>query len=187
MSRRLEPHRPVDLDDAQRRVYEAVAGGRRAQGPQAFPLTDDDGSLRGPFDAFLLSPPVGHALQELGAAVRFGSGLTDRVREIAILAVAARERCAFERQAHEAVGRTIGLDDAQLQALADESDPAGLDDHETAALTLVRSLLDGDVDEHTWVQVAGVLGERTVFELTTVVGYYRMLALQLRVFRVDDA
>ncbi|MDO9378626.1 MAG: carboxymuconolactone decarboxylase family protein [Nocardioidaceae bacterium] len=184
MSRRLEPHRPRDLDDAQRRVYDAVAGGRRAEGPQAFALTDDDGSLRGPFDAFLLSPPVGHALQELGAAVRFGSGLTDRVREISILAVAARERCAFEKQAHEAVGASVGLTDDEMVALAADRVPTGLDEHETAALELVRALLDGDVDDHTWVRVASLLGERTVFELTTVVGYYRMLALQLRVFRV---
>ena len=47
---------PSSLDDEQRSLYDAIAGGRRAQGPQLFRLTDEKGSLEGTFNAFLLQP-----------------------------------------------------------------------------------------------------------------------------------
>src|SRR5581483_3243700 len=96
---------PSDLDAGQRALYDAIAGGRRAQGPQRFRLTDADGRLEGPFNAFLLQPRLGSALQALGAAVRYETGLDDRCREIAILVVAAHWRCAFEWYAHEPAAR----------------------------------------------------------------------------------
>ena len=54
---------PAELDDEQRALYDAIAGGRRAQGPQLFRLADADGRLEGPFNAFLLQPRLGSALQ----------------------------------------------------------------------------------------------------------------------------
>ena len=52
-------------------------------------------------------------------------------------------------------------------------------------LTAARHLLDsGDLDEPAYAALLDALGERGIFELTTLVGYYRTLALQLRVFRV---
>ena len=88
-------------------MYRAIAGGPRASGP--FPLTDEKGHLRGPFNAMLLSPPVGLTLQAVGASVRYNTVLTDRVREMAILVVAAHWGSDFERESHEAVGRACGL------------------------------------------------------------------------------
>ena len=68
MHGRLPWPTPDELDEPRRAVYDAIAGGPRAAGPQAFRLTDDDGRLEGPFNAMLVSPGVGLALQELGAA-----------------------------------------------------------------------------------------------------------------------
>lgn len=180
---RITPRPPSALDDDAQTLYKAIAGGPRAQGPQHFALTAEDGSLRGPFDAFLLAPAVGTALQELGSAIRYRTGLTDRAREIAILLVAARWDSAFEREAHEAVGRAAGLDDDTLAALRSE-DTAGLEGTEALVARTVVALLDGDLDDAQWQAAASVLGEAGVFELTTLVGYYSTLALQLRVFRV---
>ena len=49
----------------------------------------------------------------------------------------------------------------------------------------VLALLDGDVGDCAWYEAEHLLGQRAVFELVTLVGYYSTLALQLRVFRVD--
>ena len=186
MTPRLRRMLPADLDDAQRAVRDAVAGGRRAQGPQAFPLVDPDGALRGPFNAFLLAPAVGGPLQELGAAVRYRTALPDRAREIAVLVVATVQGSTFERAAHEAVGRTAGLTDAELEALrCNQFDGfTGLED--VIARTAHRLATAGDLDDREYAEAVGVLGEAGVFELLTLVGYYALLALQLRVFRVDE-
>ena len=74
MRARLTGLTPGELDEEQREVYRAIACGPRAQGPQEFALTDEEGRLLGPFNAMLLSPPVGLGVQALGAAVRGCAG-----------------------------------------------------------------------------------------------------------------
>jgi 4-carboxymuconolactone decarboxylase len=180
---RLSPRRPADLDGPERALYDAVTGGPRAQGPQLFPLVDADGGLRGPFEAMLRSPAVGGPLQALGVALRYGSSLAPRVREMAVLAVAAAWDSTFEREAHEAVGRHVGLTEDELAALRDGAVPALADPVERAALDLTRALLAGGrLADADYEALAGVLGERQVFELSTLVGYYATLALQMRLF-----
>lgn len=185
MSPRLRLLPPADLDPAQRAVYDAVAGGRRAQGPQAFPLTDRDGALRGPFNAFLLAPALGGPLQEVGAAVRYRTGLPERAREIAVLVVATVQGSAFERTAHEAVGRTVGLRDEELEALRENRFETLTGTDAVVARTAYALAAEGDLDDERYAAAVGALGEAGLFELLTLVGYYAMLALQLRVFRVD--
>ena len=179
--------RPTELDEDQARLYRAITEGPRSKGPKLFDLTDEHGALNGPFGGFLLSPAVGDALQGVGAAVRYRTALSDRAREMAILAVAARWDSDFERYAHEAVGRACGLSEEELTILRGGDIPELGDDNERAALRLTRALLDGDVDDATWTACVPPLSPSTVFELTTLVGYYSTLALQIRIFRVDDA
>lgn len=184
MAPRVPPLRPEELSSAQADLYGAIAGGPRAQGPQHFALTRPDGSLRGPFNALLLAPDLGGALQQVGSAIRYRGALTDRAREIAILLVAAHWDSAFEREAHEAVGAAAGLGDGELTALrAGDITPFEGDEGLVAAVTL--QLVGGDLDDELWDAASVALGAAVVFELTTLVGYYATLALQLRVFRVD--
>jgi 4-carboxymuconolactone decarboxylase len=181
---RIPKLKPAELDDQQRTLYDAIASGRRAQGPQLFRLADADGCLEGPFNAFLLQPRLGSALQALGAAVRYETALDDRSREIAILVVAAHWRSGFERYAHEAVGRAAGLTDAELSAIRDNQ-PGVLTGREAVVAQTTASLAArGDLSGAQYDEAIGQLGVDGLFELLTLVGYYATLALQLRVFRV---
>ena len=182
---RLPDLTPDELDAEQRRLYDDIVGGPRGSGPHHFSLTTADGALTGPFGVMVHEPVLGRPLQELGSAIRYRTGLTDRVREIAVLAVAAATDSAFERHAHERVGRAVGLTDHDLAALAGgafgSSDPA-----EQAAYDLCRRLLDGDVrlGEDDYAGLVESLGTTTVTELVVLVGYYRTLADLLAVFDV---
>ena len=176
---------PSSLDAEQRSLYDEIASGRRAQGPRLFALTDPDGRLEGPFNAFLLQPRLGSALQALGSSVRYETALDDRCREIAILAVAAHWRSDFEWYAHEAVARSAGLGDAELAAIRD-GQHAALAGREAVVAGIVAALLArGDLDDAEYRQAVGQVGEAGLFELLTLVGYYTTLALQMRVFRVS--
>ncbi|MFI6028059.1 carboxymuconolactone decarboxylase family protein [Amycolatopsis magusensis] len=180
---RLPRLSPAGLDDDQRALYDAITTGPRAGGP--FPLTGTGGALTGPFNAMLFAPPAGQALQRLGAAMRYETVLGARIRELAILAVAAHHECDFERYAHTPAARAAGATDAHLAAVAALSVPDDLDGIESAALRLVLALLaDGDLDDVTYAELVPIIGNRVAVELTTLVGYYTTLALQLRVFRV---
>jgi 4-carboxymuconolactone decarboxylase len=183
MGPRIHPLAPSELTAAQRALYNVITGGPRAQGPQHFPLTSEDGSLRGPFDAMLRSPAVGTAQQELGAAIRYRTGFTDRSRELAILLVAARWDSAFERESHEAIARALGFREDELAAIR-ALDASVFDGDEGVVGRATVALLDGDLADDAWDAASTALGIEGVFELTALVGYYATLALQLRVFRV---
>jgi alkylhydroperoxidase family enzyme len=184
MAPRIRPLTPGELTPEQSGLYSAITGGPRAQGPQHFALTSEDGSLRGPFDAMLRSPAIGTAQQELGAAIRYRTGFTDRVRELAILLVAARWDSAFERESHEAIARALGFSEQELAAIRDV-DVSSFTGDERLVGTAVLALLDGDLADDAWDAASTALGVDGVFELTALVGYYATLALQLRVFRVE--
>ncbi|CAN5343630.1 carboxymuconolactone decarboxylase family protein [soil metagenome] len=182
---RLPRLRPDELDPAQSELYAQIALGPRASGPQHFALTGEDGSLNGPFNALLFSPVLGTALQALGAAVRYETALTMRTRELAILIVAARWRSSFERMAHEAVGRAAGLSQHEVDEVWEGRLPELADPDEHAACALVFAMARGDVADDLWTSCVATLGTAVAVELSTLVGYYATLALQLRVFRVD--
>jgi 4-carboxymuconolactone decarboxylase len=179
------PVPPSRLDGAALALYEQITTGPRASGPQHFPLTRADGSLTGPFDAFLLNPRLGEALQGVGAAIRYEGSLSSRAREIAILTVAAAWDSAFERDAHESVGRSVGLAEDELSSIRERRVPALDDPVERTCAELALALTDGDVDDELWSRAVDTVGAAVIFELTTLVGYYATLALQLRVFRVS--
>ena len=181
---RIPKLEPSALDDDQRVLYDAIAGGRRAQGPQLFRLADTQGRLEGPFNAFLLQPRLGSALQALGSAVRYDTGLDDRCREIAILVVAARWRSDFEWYAHEAVARSVGLTAPDLAAIRTGRHEALTGPEAVVARTAHALVTRGDLDDAEYREAVGHLGTPGLFELLTLVGYYATLALQLRVFRV---
>lgn len=183
---RLPLFHPGRLSPEQRALYEEITGGPRAAGPRLFDLTDAHGHLHGPFNAMLTSPRLGGALQALGSAIRFGTGLPPRVRETAILVVAAVWDSAFERYAHEAVGAAAGLTGDELRALREGADPGFTDAFEHAAWSAARTFAarpDG-LDDAWYAAARAALGEEALFELSTLVGYYATLALQLRLFDV---
>ena len=182
---RLEPIAPGSLDGDQRALYDAIVGGPRASVPHVFRLVEDDGTLVGPFNAFLLQPRVGQALQELGAALRFRTGLSDRAREVAILVVAAVQESDFEWYAHEAIGRHVGLTTDELDRLRAGRFDVLADPHERLVAETTHALaVAGDLDDEQYGRVETELGRPALLELLTIVGYYGLLALQLRVFRV---
>jgi 4-carboxymuconolactone decarboxylase len=185
---RLRPLTPDTLQDDQIQLYQEITSGPRAQGRQLFRLTGDGGQLLGPFNAMLLRPAIGRQLQALGAAIRYRGELSDRAREIAILAVAAHWKSAFEQYAHEPMARDAGLPDPVIAAIRVQG-PVNLDDpEEQAVLELTRTLVTGaDLNDAGYAGAEAVLGEATIFEVTTLVGYYSTLALQMRVFHADNA
>lgn len=175
------------LGPEQRSLYDAVVGGPRGSGPQHFSLVDSDGRLVGPFNAMLLQPSIGKPLQALGSALRFDSTFTPRERELAILVVAGHWGSSFESDSHTAVAKSIGLSDSEIEA-AIAADPSAIsDEREAAVISTVRDLVrNWTLSDEEWAASVSSVGREVLFELTTLVGYYSLLALQLRVFS-DEA
>ncbi len=182
---RLRGLRPDELTEDQRAVYDSIAGGDRAR-DASFKLTEADGSLVGPFNALLYNPGLGDALQRLGAALRFHSGFSPKLKEAVILAVAARWRSVFEWWAHEPIGRRAGLDDAQIAALHAGETPEFDDPDTAAAFAFARLLIEGTkTNDEAFAEAQSALGDSGVLEMVALVGYYTMLAQLMDTLEVD--
>jgi 4-carboxymuconolactone decarboxylase len=133
----------------------------------------------------LRAPRSGAALQSVGAALRYRSVLPERVRELATLQVAAHHRSDFEWYAHAPIAVAAGLPAALLETVRTGGPVEPDDPPERAAAVVVTQLLErGDVDDDAWASAVANLGESGAVELTTLVGYYSLLAMQMRVLRV---
>lgn len=175
---------PGELAEEQRKVYDAIAGGERADG--VFTAMDEAGRLLGPYNAMLHSPAVGMPLQELGAAVRFRTHLSSREREIAILVVAERLRSDYVWYAHERAGRAAGLTEPELSSLRTRTPLTLSNPREQAVHRTAEALAEsGDLGDPLYDEVAARMGRSAIVDLVVLVGYYSTLALQMRVFRVS--
>ncbi len=180
---RLEPLTPDRLDDAQRAIYDAVRESPRAQGTLARLLFREDGSLSGPFDAFLRTPIVGLHLERLGNAFRSETTYPVQAREVAILVVGRAWAADFEWWAHEKMARSAGVPDAIIEAIAADRRPdfSSASNEERPAIEVAHGVatqlvharrLDGPIFE----QARDVLGERGTIELVLLVGFYQLIS-----------
>jgi AhpD family alkylhydroperoxidase len=176
----------ADMTAQQREFYDKYATGVRASAGSTFALVDHDGHLMGPPAVWVLSQPLGLALEQFGYAIRYELSLSRRAQEVAILMVAQYRRCEFERFAHAQAGLRAGLTEDDLAALA-AGQPPGLNTaEERAVYEAVRCILEtGSLDDRAYQAAADVLTAPRLFELVTLIGYYLMLATQLSVFDIQ--
>jgi 4-carboxymuconolactone decarboxylase len=184
--RRLAPRNATGLDESARAVYERIIASRSQGRASPFELVDSDGGLVGPFNAMVAAPHVGGPLADLGAALRYRGHLTDRVRELSILTVAARKRSDFEWQSHRRIATNLGIADDVLDAIYAGTDASNLTDPiESAVVASVGRLLAGsELDDAEYTGLVELIGEDGLIELVVLVGYYELLARLLSVFRV---
>ena len=179
---RLDPLTPEQLDDSQRALYDSIVTGPRA-GPG---LTDERGSLRGPFDPLLRSPAIGDALQQLGAVIRYKGALPADLRELAVLMAAGHWRCGFELAVHGRIATSVGVDPTVVAAIraGEPAEPeAGTPQRlvHDAALELFASRR---LSDDTYASLISTLGEAQTLELLVVFGYYSTLAMVMEGFEI---
>lgn len=183
MSKRLTPLGPDQLSDAQRALYERVAGGPRRK--MGISLTDEEGALLGPFNAYLHTPELGARLEAAGVALREVATLAPRLREIAILLTARHHRAQFEWYAHARIARDEGLAEEAIEAIHAGRDPGFEDPAEAAVHAFAAELLASRrVSDETFAALAAQLPEKERVELVFVLGYYALVSMTLNVFEV---
>jgi 4-carboxymuconolactone decarboxylase len=164
---RLPALDPQTLSPAQSEAYNRIATGAR-------------GGVRGPFLALLHSPVLAAKVEQLGVYVRFQCAVPERLRELAILAVARHWRCDYEWYAHAPIAERLGVPEAALARLGRGEDPGFEERGEILVQEYCATLLrEGQVSQPLYDQLHEMLGQQGIVDLTGLVGYYTMLALTL--------
>jgi 4-carboxymuconolactone decarboxylase len=123
------------------------------------------------------SPEMSRRAIPLFNYVRNESTLPQKVRELAMLTTARATDCPYIWNAHAALGRQAGLSDAVIDALRDRAPLPPLPAEETAVVKLGMEFFQTHrVSQETFEVVLAQFGPQGLVELTTLMGFYAMLA-----------
>ena len=168
---RFKPLTPEEMSEAQRKVYQEIAGGPR-------------GGVRGPFNALLRSPELAERAQKLGEHIRFGTSLPPRLSELAILITARYWSSQYEWFAHAPLAAKGGLAPSVISELQNGKRPPGMSEDEAAVYDFCTELhRQKTVTDATYKRALERFGERGIVDLVGVSGYYTLVSMVLNVAR----
>lgn len=163
---------PETMNAEQLRVYQDIIQGPRAR-------------LVGPLRAALHNPELADRWQKMGALLRFGTSISPRASELAILVAARRWNSQLEWHIHAAAAQDAGLPQAIIDALLVAAPPRFDDVKDGAVYEYARQLLQrGVVNEAAYQEVLAMFGEAGTVELTAIIGYYSMVAMTLNAHHI---
>lgn len=146
------------------------------------------GGIRGPHSILMLRPPLDQRVLAVGNYFRHDALVKPLEGELAIIAAAREKDCGYVWAAHVGAGRRAGLREEAIDAIRSRKAPAGLTADEAAIVTYVQQLFRTNCAEQAaFDTLKNKYGAEWLVELTTLVGYYGMLAGVVNSFEVPAA
>ena len=180
--RRFEPIPLDNLTPEQRALYDAIRSGPRAKLSNSG--ASKPGPLGGPFNVWLRSPGIGDCVQRLGEEIRFRSSLPAKLNEMAILVTGRFWTSQYEWHAHCKLALDAGLDPAIANAIAEGRRPDNMNDDEAVVYDFSQELHEKHgVSDENYKRASQRFGERGVFDLIAVNGFYSLVSMCLNVDR----
>jgi len=145
------------------------------------------GRLINIYRLMLHSPALADAWFDLNQAVRYGTEIDGRSRELAVLRVAILNGVEYVQRAHgPAYALKEGLTPDQVSAIADWQASNLFSDPQRALLSYTDSMTrEIDVPDAVFTAVRKHFSERQIVELTMLIGAYNMLTRFLKALKVD--
>ena len=140
----------------------------------------------GPGSVMINSPEMRRRANHLVNYLRDASTLPKKIQELAMLITARAMDCQFIWHAHAARGRREGLSDALVQALRDKKPLPPLPADEAVVVNYGTELFrTHQVSQATFQAALDHFGAQGLTELTTLMGYYTLLAFNANAFEID--
>jgi 4-carboxymuconolactone decarboxylase len=144
------------------------------------------GRMNAPMSLLMYSPEAAARTAHLGNYLRFESNLSPAIRELAIITAAREFDCAFVWAAHVPMALEGGIRQEVIDTVANFGDVGGLSDEEAAVVRLGRELIGRhQVSQSTFDAARAGFGERGLVDLTTLMGYYLVIATTLITMDVE--
>jgi uncharacterized peroxidase-related enzyme len=125
------------------------------------------------FRAMANAPELLDAFLSYANALRNGSELSPKLRELAILTVGHATGCQYEIAHHQSHARKAGVTDEQLAAIPDFATSEEFDEIERAVMRLAEeSTVEVEVSGDCWEEAAARLGDKQMVELTLTIAWY---------------
>lgn len=164
----------ADADPTLHDLAERIKGQRR-------------GSVINVYKALLHNPALAESWFQHINAVRWGTELGGRLREILIIRVAHLTGCAYILRQHAAgLAEAEGLPQGQCDALANWRETPHFTAPERAALAFADAMTERiEVPDGVFAPLGEHFSERQILELAVLIASYNMHARVLRALEVD--
>jgi 4-carboxymuconolactone decarboxylase len=170
---RLPLAKREDLDDRGKKIYDNIVS----------PNNPTIAGLRGPAGILLSDPKLAELETALNQFLRYGSGLSGRFRELAILVTAREAHSQFEWAAHEPQAIQEGLDQKTIAIVRDGRSTKGLPEMDAVVIELGRQMFGQKiVDSETYASALKLFGPRGLVDLVALMGNYYGTAALLSTF-----
>jgi len=140
------------------------------------------------FRALVHNPHAARAVNTVGRYIRFESRLDPRLRELAILQVGYLTKSPYEYSHHVKIGRDFGVSDADIRAIAQETDgkASALDPAARAVLRAAREMTrDLAASDATFAELRRHLDEAELIDLVLTVAFYNAVVRILATLEID--
>jgi 4-carboxymuconolactone decarboxylase len=169
---RFDEYVREQLSAEQQRVFDAIAASPRGVVPT-------------PFHILLESPELASLTQALGSFCRYRTGFPPHLSELMVLMTAAHWQADYEFATHAPEARKAGIPDETIAALRERKTPVLSDPDSQLVYDFTRSFYETrDVPDALFARAVERFGRPRVVELAAVLGYYSLLAILLKIFRV---
>ena len=171
---RIDPIPMDQMTPEQRRLNDEIAGSRGG------------GPAKGPFALWLRTPELAAHANAFGSYLRHGTTVPQRLVELAVLIVARTYTAQYEWHAHAPHADRLGLAPDLVEAIRTRSVPVIVEEDEKIVHSVTTELTVGrKLGDDTYKRAVDVLGEQTLLDLVTIIGFYTMVAVVLVGFDVD--
>ncbi len=144
------------------------------------------GVVPAPFHILIESPTLASLTQALGAFCRYRTGFAPHLSELMVLITAAHWRADYEFSIHIPEARKAGLSEETIAAIRDGRSPQLNDPDAKLIYDFATTFYaNREVSDALFNQSVDRFGRPRIVEFVGVLGYYSMLAILVRVFRVE--
>jgi 4-carboxymuconolactone decarboxylase len=177
---------PRTLSTAQRETYERLNQTWVAWADSVpFQSKTKDGRLIGPFNPILFSPAISSSFLDFQETEEKNTSLSQRVRQVVILAVGAVWKSNYELYAHAAAARKAGIPEDAIRTLTAGGLPDELSDQEKIAQRFARQLsAEHHIDAALYSAAEKVFGRRGLVEIAYLTGAYHTVCALLNAFEI---
>ncbi len=185
MAERVDAARlqPIPREEWSPEVMAAIAV-QSSQAPKR-PGPPSAGSRKGSnvLGTFAHHPKLTAAYFAFSGYILYGSSMTPRNRELAILRVAALRRAEYEWAQHVHLAREAGLGDEEIERVLEGPGADGWSPLDATLLTAVDELVaDAGISDATWSALAATYDVQQLMDLVFTIGAYELLAMAFNSF-----
>ena len=163
-----------NLTEEQKEIHDTIVNGPR-------------GHVVGPLRIWLNNPGLARSAQTVGEYARYGTSLSKRLSELAIITTGRVWSSAFEWEHHAPLAIEGGIDPENVNIISMGQRPNFTKAEEEAVFDFAAEAnILKNVSDNTYNNLVNILNETAAIDIVGICGYYSLISMTLNVFKVPS-